>query len=470
MQRLGTVGLALLVAVLVTQGGAVAQEGAAADASSLLTPGMLGWQEGAAPAPAGGGAALSDFVTGTNISGYVDTGFTFNFNDTNDGGSVGATTAGGVENPGRIFDTRSNELMLNSFALDFERKTSGQELFGYRATVIMGDDASVVNNAAPEGSSGADVFGDEDFTLTNANVQFQFPDDSPLKDTVVKVGRFETEHGAEVIHSPRNDGLNYSRSLLFGYAIPYTHVGAMVHRGNLVPRGEAGELVGVHAGWVNGWDVINDNNDSGSMMAGVTISPTDFFSLDIDTMWGSEQTETGADNHANSDKRTLVDVVGKLTPAGLVGDGMEFLNDLTLIVNVDWGGEEGVEAAPGPGAEFISWYGVATYVVYDFEVDAIPGGNERDKRFFISVRGEWFEDPSGVRTSGVGGIAANDHANMYEITGTLGFRPHKIFLVRLEVRYDHAELGGVGGAANEAFDDGERHHQTTVGVNFVANL
>ena len=51
--------------------GSLSRVAVAQDASSLLSSGMLGWQDN----------AVSDLISGTDITGYIDTSYTFNFND-----------------------------------------------------------------------------------------------------------------------------------------------------------------------------------------------------------------------------------------------------------------------------------------------------------------------------------------------------------------------------------------------------
>jgi hypothetical protein len=443
MSRIGTLGLGLLSAALLTT------TVAAQDASNMLSSGMLGWQ--------------SDIITGTDITGYVDTAYTFNFNSNGNRGGGAAIGAGGVENPGRFFDTRHNELALQGFALDFNRGTSADSMFGYHVTAIFGDDASALNLNA------ADVFGGEDYSLTNANVQIQLADSAgPLEGTVLTVGRFETTIGAESIHSNQND--NFSRSFLFGLATPFTHTGVIAQK-TLMQSGDSDLLTG-RVGWVNGWDTINDVNNSGTLMFGGDLTPTDYLTLDVDATWGAEQGDTGAGGaaHVNSDKRTLVDAVATLSaPEDMAQNGMEFLRQLKLQLNMVWGGEEGVgDTIGGPAGNYTSWYGLAATLRYDFDLPVLGGDGNEIGRWFLAVRGEFMEDPDGTRTSAA--LAVNDHARLYGLTGTLGFRPAKIMLIRFELRYDNAMLNLQGAPSPHAFADGTRDHQTTAAINIVANL
>ena len=75
------------------------------------------------------------------------------------------------------------------------------------------------------------------------------------------------DHGAEVIES--KDNYNYSRGLLFNYAIPLTHTGVKWDKGFM--DGKLNTALGL----VNGWDNLQDNNKGKTFhaMVGYTFSP-----------------------------------------------------------------------------------------------------------------------------------------------------------------------------------------------------
>src|SRR5258708_30516621 len=67
----------------------------------------------------------------------------------------------------------------------------------------------------------------------------------------VDVGKFVTPMGAEVIES--KDNWNYSRGLLFSYAIPYYHFGVRA-KYTFNPKYNVTGFI------VNGWNNVVDNN------------------------------------------------------------------------------------------------------------------------------------------------------------------------------------------------------------------
>jgi len=214
-------------------------------------------------------------------------------------------------------------------------------------------------------------------------------------------GKFVTLHGAEVIESPYN--MNYSRSFLFGYAIPFTHTGVMYTT-------EVGGI-GLKGAVVNGWDNFEDNNDSKSYMAMVAVPIGDQGSVSLSGMYGAEQEDN------EGDMRGLIDLVASFSPS----DGID------LVFNADWGTEEEA-AADGDDAE---WWGAAAYI------DAML-----TETFGVAGRAEFFSDTDGAR-----GL----DTDLWEVTITGHQAYGENAMARLEVRYDSA--------AREIFEDGDGDSQ-----------
>jgi hypothetical protein len=231
--------------------------------------------------------------------------------------------------------------------------------------------------------------------------------------------------GGEVIGTPYND--NFSRSFLFGLAIPFTHTGILVTQPVLV-RGDAEEnLLAIGGGVSNGWDNVNDENEAKAWHGFASLTPCDYFETQASLIYsGSEQDDS------NSDSRTLFDLVATLKP----------LPNLKISANLDWGGEEGADPTGG----YANWWGFAGIVRYDFALF------DRDnKNWFVAVRGEYFDDADGSRTSAndpaLGPDFDNTGLQVWEMTFTLGYMPTENLLIRGEIRYDRA--------SEDAFYDGK---------------
>ncbi|MDD4955757.1 MAG: outer membrane beta-barrel protein, partial [Candidatus Omnitrophica bacterium] len=250
-------------------------------------------------------------LQGTALSGYVDTSYTYNFNSPNSG-----------VNTARVFDNKDNSFMLQSAKIALEKLPSTEDRVGFRTDVIFGHDAKIIK---PYG------WNTDDVNLEQAYIDALFPLGKGLD---VKAGKFVTMHGAEVIES--KDNWNFSRSLLFGYAIPFTHTGI---RASYPLLNNLSGYFGVN----NGWDDIEDNNTSRSFETGLAYAPSDKTSLNLNYMFGPEYENN---NHSN---RNLIDFVATYKP----------FEKLTLKVNTDYGFEDNLNGAYGIGGDSGYWSGVA---------------------------------------------------------------------------------------------------------------
>jgi hypothetical protein len=232
-------------------------------------------------------------------------------------------------------------------------------------------------------------------------------------------GDFVTSAGAEVIET--KDNWNYSRSLLFSWAIPYYHFGLRT----AMPIGAWS--VGVQV--VNGWNDITDNNSGKTI--GVTAALTKKkFAWNNNYYVGPEKsyigTSTGVtSNFANlSEKgnRNLFDTTLLLTPK----------DAFNAYINFDYGEdhiEEGGLVTPisvttmgnpisfyyGPG--HARWVGIAGAA--HFQVS---------KHVALTPRAEWFNDADGFTTG--------TRQKLKEVTVTGEYKWDEGVLTRLEYRYD----------------------------------
>jgi len=222
-----------------------------------------------------------------------------------------------------------------------------------------------------------------------------------------KVGKFVTLLGAEVIESPAN--WNYSRSYMFFYSIPFTHTGALAS----YPLGEFGSVTG---GVVNGWDIVDDNNNGKSFLGNITLTPHESLTLSINGITGPER--SGNDH----DDRTVISNVITWIPP---------IEHLTLMANYDYGHESSLTqgVATTTGFESANWQGLALYAKYDLT-----------DTWSLAGRWEWFDDKDNVRTglTSIGGGAPTD-IDLYGYTLTSQWTLHEHLLARLEYRHDKAD-------------------------------
>jgi len=316
----------------------------------------------------GDGSTAADATT-LAVTGYVDASFSHL--------SGTGTFTSGI--PNRVFDTTANGVTLQQAAVDVGYQP--KEGFGGFLNLTVGRDANVIQS-----------FGEHTHNVDVTQAYLQYAT-GPL--TVI-AGKFVTLAGAEVIASPTNP--NFSRSILFGYAIPYAHTGL---RATLA----ASDTVSVVLGVNNGWDDLKDTNSAKTLEIGATYTPSKALSVAASGYFGRERIG-GLVDAGPEGMRSVVDVVGTWS----VSDA------LTLVLNLDWGQQKGVTDGIVAPTD-VSWSGVAAYANYTLS-----------DRWKASLRAEYFDDKDGYRT----GVAQK----WREVTATLAFLPAKSLEIRAELRTD----------------------------------
>jgi hypothetical protein len=318
---------------------------------------------------------------------------------------VFATTTVGHDNAvraGRVFDDDAQGIRLNQAYLGVERVPADGCCtdVGGKVALLWGTDARFVHarglldDQAPE---------EYQFDLLELWGSVRFP---VAKGLTLKAGKFTTPMGFEVIEAPNN--LLPSRTFLFGYAIPFTHVGG-------IAKLELNERLSVSGGLFLGWDVWDDNNDALTPYAGFTWSPSDRDSLTANLIVGAERLQD------DDDLRSVLDLTWT----------REWDACWQTALNADIGLEEG--AAGGDDA---MWWGAAGYLTRHVTTCLSATG-----------RAEFFRDADGTRLGQAASLGA--------LTVGLDWTPRTpfpIFHVRPEIRWDHSFQGAF-------FDDGSAEDQ-----------
>jgi hypothetical protein len=359
----------------------------------------------AAPPPAADIPAESPPISvfGMDFTGYIDVGYTDlsgrgAFNTTPNGPGI---TFGG---PNRVFDYKRNSLDLHQVGLTLS--SLPKEGIGGLVNVTLGKDADVIAAYAtgPSNGNGCNLATGQansggcrktGYDITQAFVQYAT---GPV--TVIG-GKFVTSAGAEVINSTGNT--NFSRSILFGYAIPYTHTGARVSYA-------ASDTLTLIGGINNGWDDVKDTNTAKSFELGVSYSPSKQFSLAVMDHNGRERVG-GLVNTGPEGTRNLIDAVATFNVT----------DKLTFILNYDYATQANAATVTANGTNDAKWQGVAGYANYQI-----------NDQWRISLRGEYFDDRDGYRT----GVAQK----WKEATLTAGYTPIKNLELRGELRGDRSNV------------------------------
>ena len=356
----------------------------------------------AAPAPAAAPADPPIFsIWGFDLTGYVDVGYTKlsgrgAFNATPTGPAV---TVGG---PDRVFDYRRNSLDLHQVALTLANQP--KEGFGGLVNLTLGKDADVIAayKTGPSRGDGCNLATGQSNTGSCRKTGYDFTQAFVQYATgpaTVIAGKYVTLAGAEVINSTADS--NFSRSILFGYAIPFSHTGVRLSYG-------ASDTLTLIGGVNNGWDDLKDTNSSKTIELGVSFAPVKEFSLGGQVYSGKERVG-GLINTGPEGTRNLFDAVATFNAT----------DALTLVLNYDYGTQANASSVAATGANKAKWSGWAGYVNYQI-----------DEKWKLSLRGEYFNDSDGYRT----GIAQK----WKEATLTVAYTPIKNLELRGEIRGDRS--------------------------------
>lgn len=215
-------------------------------------------------------------------------------------------------------------------------------------------------------------------------------------------GQFNSSAGAEVIES--NANWNYSRSLLFAWAIPAYEFG---FRSNVPVTRE------FSAGFqlVNAWNTVWGNNELNNI--GITTALTKpRYTWSVNYYEGPNHMGTTAG------KRNLLDTTVLLTPD----------SKFNAYVNFDYGRDNRAGSASGHD----DWTGIAGAARFQLR-----------PKIALAARLEWFDDRTGFTT----GVAQN----LKEFTITGEHKQNSRLLTRLEFRHDWSdrpfyELGSAAAA------------------------
>lgn len=319
--------------------------------SNLVTP-------AASAAPAA--PSLTGLLGPTTLSGFVDLYYGQNFNNPAD-----------QTNGLRFFDAASNQFGLNLVELVVDRPpdaTSGRT--GYHVALGFGQAMNAVNGSEPRAGLAFDQY------LKEAYFSYLAPVGKGLQ---IDAGKFVTPFGAEVIET--KDNWNYSRGLLFTYAMPYFHFG-------LRAKYAFNDKYSLTGFFVNGWNDVVDNNTGKSYGMSFAWTPNKKFGVTETYMAGPEQ------NNINSTWRQLADTVITYSPN----------SKLSFMVNGDYGRGDRIVQYNDVLSNPVFWTGVAGYVKYAFNSNSA-----------LSARYEYYDDHDGFTTgNATGGLHFNEFTTTYE--------------------------------------------------------
>ncbi|MBP6410988.1 MAG: porin [Pseudarcicella sp.] len=281
-----------------------------------------------------------------SFSGYLDSYYSYNFNNPADNSN------GGLTGTARAFDLKSNQFSLGLVQTKAQYAT---EKTNAVIDLTFGPNAELGQYGSKVGSS-----------VIIKQAYFDWKATDKLTFTA---GQFGTHIGYEVIDAPIN--YHYSLSNLFNNG-PFYHVGVKANYA-------ISDKLSIMAGLVNNVDQLNDDNDSPGLIAQVYAKPNDKLSLYLNGIYSNEangNTTTGKTPDANY---ALLDLVMnyQATDKFLIG------------LNAATGSQRGEYQTVSAGDTAKSWGGAALYLKYDFK-----------PTYSIGARIENFDNTNGVRGLG----------------------------------------------------------------------
>jgi hypothetical protein len=322
---------------------------------------------------------FTNVLGGATLTGYVDTFYNVNF-------SQPASHFSGA----RSWDNLNNGFELNMVNLALDKPVDKDSRAGYHVSLAFGHQMDVINSSEPVSSihnkPGWDQY------LMEAYFSYLAPVGKGLQ---FDVGKFVTPMGAEVI--PSKDNWNYTRGLLFDYAIPLYHYGVRA-KYTFSPKVTLTGFV------LNGWNNVIDNNSGKTGAVSLALTPTKKLTITQNYMFGPEQSQPFAGGVATADKhwRQVSDTTIAYAAT----------KKLTLQTNIDYG-RDTLDGVKNP----VYWTGAANYIRYAF-----------NPKYALTGRYEYYLDHDGF-TTGV-----PQHLN--EVTATFERRMVGHIISRLEYRRD----------------------------------
>jgi hypothetical protein len=379
-----------------------------------------------AAAPADTKVNLAGLLGPLTLSGVIDGYYGYDYNH----------PANNVD-PLTPFTGETNAFGLNLVELVADRPpdatpTTEDGRFGYHFAVGYGQAAAAVNDSDIAGDGAA-------FFVKEAYGEYLAPIGKGL---TFQVGKFVTPVGNEVIESSGN--WNYTRGLLFYYAIPYFHMGANA-------KYTWNSKLSTTFYLVNGWNnsaIFHDAGGFGTNSSGLTygtsiaVTPNAKWAVTENYFAGPVTDATTEGGTTINDWKQLSDTIISYTPNAkwaFALNGDYGFGPKTYDFTDDGGATVHPAALPAGWVQTepsVKWWGVAGYAKYTL-----------NPKSYVAARYEYYGDPDGYSFADEDDPTAHFHAT--EVTGTYSYNLTSGLQVRGEYRYDFTsepifEIGGSG--------------------------
>ena len=349
------------------------------------------------------GGRLDGFLESLEIGGYVAGSYVYSFNDPD----VNTFT-----NTLCQFNCNHNEFSFDAAKLELGRSPQGAGSTGFQLDLLFGQNAAILRALVPPADSPTpfSTASDTDLFVQQAFVSYN------LNDVVLKLGKFETLLGYELLDT--NANATVTHGILFTYAIPLFHTG-------LLASGSFNENLNWSAGLVNGFNNSRDQGDNKGLLAQLAWASGPVFLSASSYVGTLGETRTRVSDGAvvgDDDAITQIyDLIARWSPN----------ETLTLWVNADWGTTELGRDVPGGIASVgqdPTFSGVSTGATFDLT-----------PKTDLTLRAEYMNDDEGSRFGGLvpgGNPLSLDEIDAYSFTLTLGYQLTPELKTRLELRRD----------------------------------
>ena len=356
---------------------------------------------------------------GVKLSGYVDAGYSYNFTGSGNQ-SVVNSRLGSDSAAAGDFNLYAVKLALEK-ALTSENKAQA----GFRADVMIGEDANYLQNRDTGGAGGPSNTdqNSNSLFLEQAYVSIRAPVGNGWD---FKVGKFVSILGYEVIERPANMNITYG--LLFQNAYPLWYTGVLSSY-------RFDDYLDAKLGVVNGSNSDNNTTTSGNG-DGVAV----LAALNVTAPGGNANWSNNFQYSTNSENDSDISTDGNSYPIngaqGGSGTGAtyvynswgnwapKFADDKLLFAFDSVLGAFSPSGGPSQGAT--TWWGAGAYAKYQF-----------NDWFYLASRGEYFgsdnQNKTGVTTPGATGDGS---VSWWAYTLTAGFNVIDNLLIRAEYRLD----------------------------------
>jgi len=363
---------------------------------------------------------------GVKLSGYVDAGYSYNF--------AGKGTSGSVVNSRVQSDSAASgdfNLYAVKIALEKALTSENKAQAGFRADVMIGEDAKYLANPAQTYSTSANNTAQDSnyLFLEQAYVQIRAPVGNGWD---FKVGKFASILGYEVMERPANMNITYG--ILYNqFPFWYTWV---------LSSYKFDEYLDGKLGVANGANSDNNTTTSGNGDGVALLASLNITAPGGNANW-SHNFEYSTASENSTGATPAADPIGQNSLPSNVASGAGGANAWTVIYNSwgNWspkfadsklllafdtvlGNTAGVNNPTGP--QNTTWWGAAAYAKYQF-----------NDWFSLASRGEYFGGDNLSKISqGLG--QENQAAGLcwWEYTLTAGFNVIDNVLIRAEYRLD----------------------------------